>query len=93
MGASQGLVDLDECRDWWRFYSVRVMAIGIFLNTWIAFDPASVLYVWKMMPAPIAQLIPQQIIYAVSAVLWVLALTLRFTRQKNISSKRSQSDG
>ena len=79
---------VDECRDWWRWWSVRVIAVGVFLNTWIAFDPGAVLWVWKMLPAPLARMLPVELVSLVSVALFVLALFMRLTRQKALEAKK-----
>lgn len=82
-----------HARDWWRWWSVRVIAVGVFLNTWIAFDPGAVLWIWKMLPAPLARLLPIEIVSLVSVALFMLALVMRLTRQKALEAKKESRNG
>jgi len=81
-----------HARDWWRWWSVRVIAVGVFLNTWIAFDPGAVLWLWRMLPAPLARLLPVELVSLVSVALFLLALVMRLTRQKALEAKKENSN-
>jgi len=91
----QRLKDLlnNEWKDWWRWWSVRVIALGVFLHTWVLFDPGAVLWVWRMLPEPLASLIPNQVVAAVSVVLFLLALAMRLTKQKALEARRDAKRG
>ncbi|XUU60632.1 hypothetical protein ACRAQ6_13895 [Erythrobacter sp. HA6-11] len=70
-----------DIKDWWRWWSARVMAFGIFLHGWITFDPGAVLWIWRMMPDQLATLLPSQMVSAISIILFVLGMLMRVTRQ------------
>ena len=79
-----------EARLWWRLWSVRVIALGVFLHSWIMFDPGAVLWLWNMMPRPLARLLPVEFVSLVSVALFLLALFMRLTRQKALEVRDAE---
>lgn len=79
---------VDECRDWWRWWSVRLNAIGLAIMGWLAFDPVSLLYVWNLLPRDVRNLLPDLPVTAIGAALFALALIARLVRQPKIEGKR-----
>ena len=82
---------IDDARYWWRWWSARIMAVGLFLNTWIMFDPGAVLWVWKMLPAPLARLLPVELVSMVSVILFALAMTMQLTKQKALAARKEKT--
>lgn len=83
---------LTDARDWWRWWSMRVMAIGALLHGWVTFDPGSVLWVWRMLPAPIEHLIPYEVISAVTIALFALAMLMRLLPQRKLQTLQEVRD-
>ncbi len=73
-----------EARQWWRLWSVRLNALGVFVLSWLWFDPTTVLMVWNMLPLPVAKTIPQPVVYGISFTLFALAAISRLVVQKKI---------
>lgn len=74
-------------RAMWRAWSVRLNAVGVFILGWFAFDPVSLLAVWNMMPAPVRDLIPAQMLSILGALLFALSLLARLVRQPKMQEK------
>lgn len=68
-----------EAKDWWRWASIRVNALGAAIMAWVWFDPVGVLAVWNMLPLPMVRSIPPSVVYGIGAVLFVLAMIMRVT--------------
>lgn len=71
----------------WRSWSVRFNAIGVLILGWFAIDPVSLLAVWNMMPAPVRDLIPEQLLSTIGAVLFGLSMLARLVRQPKMQEK------
>lgn len=71
----------------WRSWSVRLNALGVLVLGWIAIDPVSLLAVWNMMPAPVRDLIPEQFLSTIGAVLFGLSMLARLVRQPKMQEK------
>ena len=74
-------------RAMWRAWSVRLNAIGVLILGWFTFDPVSLLAVWNMMPAPVRDLIPAQLLSLVGLLLFALSLLARVVRQPKMEEK------
>lgn len=74
-------------RAMWRAWSVRLNAVGVALLGWFAIDPVSLLAVWNMMPAPVRDLIPAQMLSLIGALLFALSLIARLVRQPKMQEK------
>lgn len=82
---------IDDARYWWRWWSARIMAVGLFLHTWITFDAGSLLWVWKMLPAPLARLMPVELVSAITVALFALAMTMQLTKQKALAARKEKA--
>ena len=78
---------LSDARDWWRWWSMRVMALGAILHGWVTFAAGSVLWVWRMLPERIERMIPYEVISAVTIALFVLAMVMRLLPQRKLQAK------
>lgn len=84
---------VDNARDWWRWWSIRIMALGAFLHTWITFDAGAVLWLWRMMPEPLSNLIPSQVVSLISVLLFVIGIIMRLTHQNKLNKQGGHSNG
>lgn len=83
---------IGEARAWWRMWSVRFNALGLALLGWVTFDPASVLMMWRMMPASLRASIPMTVFEGVALALFALGLIARFVRQPKLEKHRARSE-
>lgn len=82
---------LDDARDWWRWWSVRIQMACAFITGFMWFEPSILLNVWNMMPRPVRALLPDNLFTALGAVLFALSLAgvlARTTRQPKLDAKR-----
>jgi hypothetical protein len=78
---------LPHWRELWRSWSVRLNALGLAVLGWFAIDPVSLLSVWNMMPPAVRDLIPEQLVSGLGAVLFLLAMIARLVRQPKLREK------
>lgn len=71
---------VDDAKDWWRWWSVRIQMVCAALTGWLWFDPSSLLAVWNMMPRPVRSLLPEHFVTALGAVLFILSMAGIFAR-------------
>lgn len=81
---------IDECRDWWKLWSVRLNALGLALMAWIAFDPVPILYVWNLLPREIRVLLPSELLAVIGALLFALSLVARLVKQPRLEKKNAR---
>jgi len=78
---------LPHWRQLWRSWSVRLNALGLAILGWFAVDPVSLLSVWNMMPPSVRDLIPEQLVSGLGALLFLLAMVARLVRQPKLREK------
>ncbi len=71
---------MDRLREWFRYWTVRLQLVCAALAGWLSFDPAGLLGVWNMMPGPVRQWLPVNVVQAVGALLFVLSWITMFAR-------------
>lgn len=74
-------------RQAWRWWSLRLNAIGIAILAWVQFDPVSVLAVWNMMPVQVRTIIPGHTLAGLALIFFVLAMMARMVRQPKLENK------
>lgn len=78
---------IPEARAWWRFWSMRLNAIGLAILAWVQFDPVSVLAVWNMMPAQVRNVVPEHALTGLALVFFALAMLARLVRQPKLEQR------
>ena len=78
---------IDNARDWWRFASIRLNAIGLALLGWFAFDPVGVLYVWQMLPPDVRAFLPPNFVLFAGMALFALSMIARLVKQPKLGGK------
>lgn len=78
-----------EVRHAWRWWSMRLNALGLAILAWVQFDPVSVLAVWNMMPAHVRGVMPEHALTGLAFIFFALAMLARLVRQP----KLEQTDG
>lgn len=81
---------IDECRQWWKLWSVRLNAIGLAIMGWVWFDPTAILGLINMMPVQLRPYFPQEAVAVVSGMLMALALIARLVRQPRLEKPDGQ---
>ena len=72
---------IPEAKKAWRFWSVRLNAIGLVVLSWITIDPVSVLYVWNLMPRAVTNVLPPSALLGIGAALFALSMIARLVQQ------------
>lgn len=78
---------IDNARQWWRLWSVRLNAAGLAIMAWVWFDPSAILAVISMMPVQLQPYLPQEAVAVVSGIMMALALIARLVRQPKLENK------
>lgn len=73
---------VDDCRDFWRWWSVRFNAAGLAILGLVSFDPVSALAIWNMMPPHVRAFLPPNFLTIVGMALFVLSMLARLVKQK-----------
>lgn len=76
-----------NARQFWRLWSVRFNALGIALLGWVQFDPVGALAVWNMMPAPVRQLLPANLLTIIGMALFALSILARVVAQPKLKAE------
>lgn len=76
---------VDEARDWWRLWSVRLNGVGVAILAWVTFDPVGVLSLWHMMPSSLRDIVPPSVFQVVALTLFFLGMLARFIRQPKVT--------
>lgn len=77
---------VDNCRKVWLRWSVRFNTVGLLILSWIQFDPASVLYVWSLMPEDVRGVFPPGFLRIIGLTLMALGLLSVFVKQKKLQA-------
>ncbi|OWQ98027.1 hypothetical protein [Sphingopyxis witflariensis] len=73
----------------WRSWSVQINALGLAILAWFTFDPIAVLSVWNAMPSAVHDLIPEQAVSGLGAIIFGLAMIARLVHQPKLQEKRN----
>jgi hypothetical protein len=72
---------------WWRFWSIRLNALGLMILSWVQFDPVGALAAWNMMPHDVRDALPQSTLAIVGAALIGLSMLARVVHQPKLANK------
>lgn len=79
--------------DWchaWRWWSMRLNAVGVVILSWVSFDPVGALAVWNMMPAPVRAVLPTNFLTFAGLALFGLSMMARMVKQPPKASPNGQ---
>lgn len=75
-------------RDWWRFWSVRLTAIGAALQSLFLTWATLPLDLWNMMPVEVKDYVHPVAVKALPLVFFVAAMIARFVKQGHDDDQR-----
>lgn len=75
---------VDDCRAWWKFWSLRLTAIGVVLQSWITIAPDSLSAVWGQTPGEVRDLLPLWLVKTIPIALFVAAMVARLMKQRKL---------
>lgn len=74
---------VDDWRNFHRWWSVRLNALGLAILTWVQFDPVGVLYVWSLLPDDVRYILPPGFLMVVGLALFALSMIARVVKQND----------
>lgn len=77
---------IDNARQWWRLWSIRLNAIGIAILGWVQFDPVGALTVWNMLPPAVRDVLPANFLTVAGLALFVLSMLSRVVAQPKLGA-------
>jgi uncharacterized integral membrane protein len=77
----------------WRKWSVRLMAVGLFVNSLFLIDPNLLLLLWNSLPGPLAAQVPVRLQMILSIVFYGGALIAAAVRQPKLEEMRDAARG
>ena len=79
---------VDDAKNCWKWWSVRVDAIGILFGGYFMIFPGVAMDIWTQFPPDLKALIPAQWTQAISVGLLVISLIVRTLKQKKLESEK-----
>ena len=75
---------IDDIKDAYRFWSVRILAFGTVVLSWLTLFPADALWLWAYMPAEVRAYIPENITNFIAIAIFVISIIARIVKQDNV---------
>lgn len=75
---------IQDARNWWRLWSIRLNAIGLSILAYVQIDPVGALSVWNMMPGEVRHVLPANIVTLIGLALFGLSMVARLVVQPNL---------
>jgi hypothetical protein len=78
---------VEDARDWWRWWSMRLMAAGLFLLSLLEWFPDAAWAVWGRMPDDMKAMIPASVATKIPMFLFAAAMVARLIQQRTTQAK------
>lgn len=75
-----------EVRQAWRWWSIRLNALGLAILGWVQFDPVGALSVFNMMPSSVRAALPPHFLTGIAFFFFALAMIARLVKQPNLGN-------
>jgi len=78
-------------QDWrvaWRFWSLRLNALGTLLLGWFLLVPESMLTLWGFLPPEARAILPPRAAMAAPLIMFVLATLARLVKQERLNAQQ-----
>jgi hypothetical protein len=75
---------IDDIRDAYKFWSVRIMALGAVVISYLSFFPVDALWLWAYMPAEVKAFIPDNIANILAVLIFLISILARVIKQDNV---------
>lgn len=79
---------IKDWRNWWRFWSIRLGAIGATLTTYLIASPDAALYAWSILPQELKDAIPPQYTPLIGVAIFVLSMLARVIKQTKLEGPK-----
>jgi hypothetical protein len=83
---------IEDWRNFWRFWSVRLGVIGSALTAVLVAFPDVALSAWAMMPADLKAYLPERYMPLFGVAVFVLSLIARAIKQTKLEPKGAEDD-
>ena len=83
---------IEDWRNFWRFWSVRLGIIGSAITGVLIAFPDVALSAWAMMPADLKSAIPERYMPLIGVVIFVASLVARAIKQTKLEPKEGPKD-
>lgn len=83
---------IEDWRNFWRFWSVRLGIIGSAITGVLIAFPDVALSAWAMMPADLKSAIPERYMPLIGVVIFVASLIARAIKQTKLEQKEGPKD-
>lgn len=81
---------IEDWRECWRFWSVRLAAVGTAITGLLVAFPDAALAAWAVMPVEFKDAIPPQYMPLVGVVVFALSIVARLIRQDSLRGKDNE---
>lgn len=75
---------IQDARQWWRLWSIRLNAIGLSILAYVQIDPVGALAVWNMMPGEVRHVLPANIVTLIGLAFFALSMIARLVVQPKL---------
>lgn len=83
---------IEDWRNFWRFWSVRLGVIGSALTGYLVAFPDQALQAWAMLPADLKAYLPERYMPLVGVAIFVLSMIARVIKQSKLQPKEGAED-
>ena len=83
---------IEDWRNFWRFWSVRLGIVGSAITGVLIAFPDVALSAWAMMPADLKSAIPERYMPLIGVVIFVASLVARAIKQTKLEQKEGPKD-
>ena len=73
---------IDDARLWWRFWSMRLAALGAVVTALAQWFPDALSAAWNAMPSDMRGLLPAPLLHSIPVILFVAVMIARIVAQK-----------
>lgn len=78
---------IDEVNQAWKFWSLRLTAVGTTLLAIITAFPEAMIGAWMVLPDDLKQYLPQQYLGYVTTLVFIAAMVARVLKQHNLAKE------
>lgn len=75
---------IDEARHWYKFWSVKLGALGTAITSILVLFPDAAIHAWSILPHEMKSKIPPEYMPMIGVLVFVLAIFAVFVKQRNI---------
>jgi len=83
---------IHEWKSAWRYWSVKINAIGLAIMGYLWFDPSAVLAIVNMMPSGVRRALPENTETIIGALFFALAMISRLVVQPKMEARRGKPE-